>query len=116
MAESSNPSDAAVDIRSGPGYCLLRIRVTPKASRNELAGVSGGCLRIRVQAPPVDGAANARTGEFLAEILGLPRRNVVLERGQTAREKVFRVSGADEDEIRRRIRSAAGGGGRASRD
>lgn len=92
-----------MDIRPGHGYCLLRVRVTPKASRNEVIGVVDGCLRLRIQAPPVEGAANEKAREFLAEVLGLPRRDVVLERGQTAREKVFRVAGLEVARIRERL-------------
>ena len=95
-----------LDIRSAPGYSLLKVKVTPKASRNECVGVAEGCLRIRVQAPPVEGAANEKVREFLADLLGLRRRDVSLERGQTGREKVFRIVALDAGEIRRRLASA----------
>lgn len=100
-------SGADLDIRPGEGHCLIRVRVTPKASRDEITGIADGCLRVRIRAPPVEGAANERAREFLAEILGVPRRDVGLERGQTAREKVFRVAGLGEAGIRERLREAA---------
>lgn len=94
-----------MDIRAGKGFCLIRIRVTPKSSRNVVMGVVDGCLRLKINAPPVDGAANEKAREFLAELLGLPKRDLVLERGQTAREKVFKVVGLDEAELRTRLAS-----------
>jgi uncharacterized protein (TIGR00251 family) len=106
MRSASAPgSSKDLDIRAGNGFCLIRIRVTPKASRNEVMGVADGCLRLKINAPPVDGAANEKAREFLAEILGLPKRDLVLERGQTAREKVFKVMGLGEAEIRSRLAS-----------
>lgn len=94
-----------LDIRTGNGFCLIRIRVTPKSAKNEVMGVVDGCLRLKINAPPVDGAANEKAREFLAELLRLPKRDVVMERGQTAREKVFKVIGLGEAEIRTRIAS-----------
>ena len=101
--ETGNAPGGELDIRADRGRHLLRVRVTPRASRNELTGIAEGSLRLRIHAPPVDGAANDRVREFLAEILGVPRRDVMLERGHSAREKVFRVEGLEESEIRARI-------------
>lgn len=106
MAEAKAPevpSGGNLEIRADKGRCLLRVRVTPKASRDEVSGIADGCLRVRIRAPPVEGAANDRTREFLSDILGIPRRDVTLERGQTAREKLFRIEGMEESEIRARI-------------
>lgn len=96
------PTDE-LDIRVGDGFCLVRVRVTPKASRNEVIGVAAGCLRLRIQAPPVEGAANEKARDFLAGLLGLPRRDVVLEKGQTAREKVFRIMGMSAADIKAKV-------------
>ncbi len=70
----------------------LRVRVTPRASRDAIAGFDdAGRLRIRVTAPPADGAANAAVTKLLAKALGLAPRDVVLVRGATSRDKVFEV-------------------------
>lgn len=106
---SGNPPASDLDLKPGKGYCLIRIRVTPKASRNEVVGIVEGCLRIRIQAPPVEGAANEKAREFLAELLGLSRRDVELEKGQTNRVKVFRIAGLGEAEIRNRISASLTG-------
>ena len=59
--------------RRDGGDLLIDVRVQPRASRTEFAGVIGDRLRIRLQAPPVDGRANAALVEFLAEAFGAPR-------------------------------------------
>lgn len=89
-----------LDLRPGPEGFLLRVKVTPKASRTEAVGVAEGVLRIKVQAPPVDGAANEAVRDFLATRLKRPRRDVVLARGETSREKTFMIRGVGESEIR----------------
>jgi uncharacterized protein len=94
---------ASLDLRAGNGFTLIRVKVTPKASRDEVLGVAEGRLRIRLQAPPVDGAANEKARIFLAGLLGRPRAAVVLERGQTSREKTFRIDGLDPEAIRARL-------------
>lgn len=85
------------------GAVLLALKVQPRASRNELAGVLGTELRLRVTAPPVDSAANEAVLEFIARLLGLPRRAVTLVRGQTSRHKLVRLEGIALDEAARRL-------------
>lgn len=72
---------------------LLDVRVQPRASRTEFAGLLGERLRIRLNAPPVDGRANAALCEFLASACGLPKSCVTLERGLTGRDKCVRLHG-----------------------
>ena len=81
----------------------LIVRAQPGASRSEVVGWQGETLRVRVQAPPLEGRANAAVIELLAKALGVPRRCVRLERGETSREKVIAVDDLDEAEIRRRL-------------
>jgi uncharacterized protein (TIGR00251 family) len=78
---------------------LLRVRVTPKASRNEVLGVAEGVLRLRIQAPPVEGAANEAARAFLAGLLGRPKSSVTLERGAANRDKVFHVAGLEPSAV-----------------
>jgi uncharacterized protein len=72
---------------------LLAVRVQPGASRTEVVGEYGDQLRIRLQAPPVDGKANAALLAFVADELGLAKAEVEVVRGQTSRSKVLRVRG-----------------------
>lgn len=77
------------------GGARLRVHVVPRASRTEVAGLQGDALKVRLQAPPVDGKANAALCEFVAGAAGLPRRAVAVVAGETSREKTLLVSGAD---------------------
>lgn len=81
----------------------LRIRVQPRASATEVAGVYGDQLRIRLAAPPVDGAANEALIRFLAEQLGVSRGAVRLVSGPTGRSKVVEVLGVGLEAARSRL-------------
>ncbi|HEY5911037.1 MAG TPA: DUF167 domain-containing protein [Verrucomicrobiae bacterium] len=72
---------------------LLSVKLQPRASRNEIGEALGEELRIKVTAPPVDAAANEALLRLVAEHLGCPRRQVVLERGQTSRHKTIKLYG-----------------------
>ncbi len=72
---------------------VIEVRVQPRASRSEFAGAFGERLRIRLQAPPVDGKANAALIEFLADAFDVPRARVEIERGLTGRDKRVRIRG-----------------------
>jgi uncharacterized protein len=82
------------------GVGELEVRVIPRARREEIAGERGGRLLIRLTAPPVDGAANAALCRLVARRAGVPVRRVSIVRGQTARDKVVRVEGLSEGELR----------------
>jgi hypothetical protein len=73
----------------------LRLRIQPRAARTELVGLHGDTIRIRLGAPPVDGAANDELVSFLARVLGVPRRAVEITAGHTGRQKTVTVSGVD---------------------
>jgi len=73
----------------------LPVRVQPRASRDEVVGQEAdGALKVRVCAPPVEGAANERLVALIARRLRLPRSNVVVMRGAGSRNKVVEVRGA----------------------
>jgi uncharacterized protein (TIGR00251 family) len=87
-------------IRAVPGGCELDVRVVPGASRDQVVGEHQGALKVKVSAPPVEGAANARLVEFLAkEVLGVPRSAVRVVRGEKGRSKTLRIE-ADEASVR----------------
>lgn len=76
------------DIRATPGGCSLEIQVQPGASRDQIMGVMEGVLKIKVSAPPVDGAANERLTHFLAkEVFRVPLSHVRVVRGERGRRK-----------------------------
>lgn len=72
---------------------LLDVRVQPRASRTGFAGLFGARLKVRLQAPPVDGRANAALLEFVADTCSLPKSRVTLDAGQTGRDKRVRIHG-----------------------
>ncbi len=72
---------------------VLDVRVQPRASRSEIAGLHGERLRIRLQAPPVDGKANAALVGFVADLFAIPRARVTIEHGLTGRDKRLRLQG-----------------------
>ena len=77
------------------GGIRLRLRIQPRASRTEVAGLHGDLLRIRLSAPPVDGAANEELIRFLADLLGVPGRAVEITAGHAGRQKTVRILGVD---------------------
>lgn len=82
----------------------LAIRVIPRASRAEVAGVRDGRLLVRVTAPPVDSAANDAVVQILATVLQLPKRALSIESGHASKNKAIAVTGLDTEQIRRRLR------------
>lgn len=74
-------------LQAGRQGCELLIQVVPHAARTACAGLHDGALRIRLAAPPIEGRANAALLQWLAQSLGLPRRAVVLVRGESTRRK-----------------------------
>jgi len=81
----------------------LRLRVQPRASRDAVAGVAGDALRVRLTAPPVDGAANEALVRFLAGRLDVARASLALVSGHTGRNKVIEVTGLSPGEVARRL-------------
>jgi uncharacterized protein len=75
------------------GYLTFSVRVVPRASRSEIVGEHDGALRVRIAAPPVDGAANEELVRLLARKLGVARSAIKITGGQTAKLKVISVSG-----------------------
>lgn len=76
-----------------PGGVRLQLHVQPRAARTEVAGLHGGALKIRLAAPPADGAANEALVRFLADTLGVPRTAVTLVAGTTSRRKRVDIIG-----------------------
>ena len=82
------------------------VRVQPRAARSGVVGMYGGSLRVRLNAPPVDGAANEALVELLAERLGVPRRDVTIVGGAASRSKVVEVRGVSAELVRSLVTNA----------
>ena len=78
----------------------VHVHVQPRASRSEVVGLHGTALKVRLHAPPVDGAANDALVLLLAERLGVPKRAVRIVAGETSRAKVVEIDGTTESAIR----------------
>jgi uncharacterized protein len=87
--------------REAAGGVRIELLVTPRASRSELAGVAADRLRVRVAAPPVEGAANDELVRVLARALGVPRAAVEVVAGAASRRKTALVRGVGADAVRR---------------
>lgn len=74
----------------------IPVRIQPKSSRDEIAGIHDGRLKIKLTAPPVDGKANERLVSFIAKTLGVPKSGVEIVKGKTSRLKTLRVLGIDQ--------------------
>lgn len=93
-------------VRRTAGGVQFAVRLRPRARTVGIAGLHGDALKVRVSAPPVDGAANAMLVELLAATFGVPARSVAIVSGQTSRSKVVEVAGVSEDDVRRIVGSA----------
>ncbi len=82
---------------------LLTIHVQPNASRTECAGFHGGAVKIRLAAPPRDGAANEALIEYLARRCAIPRAHVRIESGAGARRKRLYLKGISAEAVRIRL-------------
>ena len=84
------------------GDCVrLSIRLQPRSSRNEVAGLQGDYLKIRITAPPVEGMANEALMVFLSESLKVSRRNVCIVSGHSSRNKIVEVRGVELEAVQR---------------
>ena len=81
---------------------LISVRVIPRSSKNTLEW-EGGNLKVRLTAPPVDGAANEALVALLAERLGLPKRRISIVRGAAGRKKIVEITGITPEEAAQKL-------------
>lgn len=79
----------------------LSLRIQPRASKNGISRMEDGSLKVRLTAPPVDGAANEALIAYLARALGVSKSSVEILSGHTSREKRIRISGVNEGDVER---------------
>jgi uncharacterized protein (TIGR00251 family) len=80
-------------LKPHPQGTLLTLYVQPRSSRNQIVGLFGESLKVKLTSPPVDGAANKCCTEYLAKLLGLAKSQVQLVAGDKARQKRFLLCG-----------------------
>ncbi|MHB8910015.1 MAG: DUF167 domain-containing protein [Syntrophales bacterium] len=88
-----------ISIRETTAGAVFPVRVVPRASRREVAGVQGDALKLRITAAPVEGKANDECIRLLAEFLGVKKAQVTIIAGHTARAKTVSVAGRRAAEI-----------------
>ena len=93
----------ALDLRESASGMTLRVRVQPRAARDELAGERDGALVVRLKAPPLEGAANQALARFLGKALEVPPSAVRIVRGASGRNKRVAVAGIDVATARARL-------------
>ena len=84
---------STIDVTDKGDAIRFSVRVQPRASRDEIVGIHGTTLKIRLAAPPVDGAANDALVRFIAEWLGVARNAVRIVAGASSRQKIVEVDG-----------------------
>jgi hypothetical protein len=83
---------------------LLKLHVTPRGSKNEIIGWRDDVICIKITAPPVDGAANSAIIKFIADALGVRKSQVKLVSGEKSREKVLKIIGVTQADIKSKIK------------
>lgn len=89
-----------VDFTQNAGSITFTIRVVPRASKSEIVGDVDGSLKVRISAPPVDGAANEEVVRVLAKAFGVAKSNVSIVSGETSKTKRIRVISATPEQLR----------------
>jgi uncharacterized protein (TIGR00251 family) len=90
-----------LDVREENGRVRLSVRVQPRASTNGIAGIHGNSLKVRLTAPPVEGAANEALVNFLADTFAVPRRAIKILAGESSRSKIVEIEGVTERDVYR---------------
>jgi uncharacterized protein len=93
-----------IPIRESAGAVTFAVKVHPRAKKDAITGQVGDALKLALNAPPVDGKANAACIRFLAEILRVPRSSVTIAAGENNRNKLIRVVGVSASAVEARLR------------
>ena len=88
-------------ISASPDGTIVDIRVIPRSRKSEVAGTRNNAIVVRLNVPPVDGAANTELIRLLAELLGVAQRNVQIVSGARSRGKRVRISGRTAADVER---------------
>ena len=102
-------SDRKFQLHDGKKGSALAVRVTPRASRNEIVELlDDGTIKVRIAAPPSDNEANAALLDFLSEILGVPKSRLEIVAGESGRDKLISVTDMDVETAHQRILAHVG--------
>jgi uncharacterized protein (TIGR00251 family) len=91
-------------LHDGKKGAALAVRVTPRASKNEIVEIlSDGTVKVHLTAPPVEGKANEALLKFLAKVLDVPQRQLEVIAGAGGRDKLISVIDMDADTVHKKI-------------
>src|SRR5713226_94792 len=88
-----------LELQEGEGAVTFLVRVQPRASKDEITGVMGGALKVRLRAPALEDRANEALCEFLAELLKTPKAAVRILSGHHSRSKRVEVRGVTREQV-----------------
>ena len=88
-----------LELKSQEGSVIFPVRVQPRASKDEIAGVMDGALKVRLRAPAMEDRANEALCEYLAEVLKTPKAAVRILSGHHSRSKRVEVRGVTEQQV-----------------
>jgi len=94
-------------IREASGGVVVSLLIQPRASKNQVSGLQGDRLKLRLTAPPVEGAANKMCTTFLAKCLGVAKSNLEIVSGQSSRQKQILIHGGSLEEIKGLLEKAS---------
>ncbi len=91
-------------IQAAGDGAVIQIKVVPRASKNEISGLHGDALKVRLKAPPVDGKANKELLRFMAKALQLSTQQLQITSGASSRNKRVKVDSLTPEEVTRRLK------------
>lgn len=94
---------ARSELRYNSSMATLRFHIVPNAKIDKVAGEHGGAIKIKLRAPAMEAKANASLRCFLADQLNISKRAIILEHGHRSRNKVIRIDGMSEEDVRSRL-------------
>ncbi len=84
-----------IPFKRSKGGITIEVRVDPRSSKAEIRGVMGSVVKVKLTAPPVDGAANRQLIELFSKELGITKSLIRIVKGETSRNKVIEIEGID---------------------
>ena len=87
-----------IRVTADEGAITFTVRVQPRAKKSAVVGEVEGALKLKLAAPPVDGAANEELIRFLAQLFAVPRRHISILSGATAKTKIIRIAGLTSEQ------------------
>jgi uncharacterized protein (TIGR00251 family) len=92
-----------VIIKEKENSVLINVKVQPRAAKNEIAGVIGDAVKLRVTSPPVDGEANAAVIKIFKNLFRVPNNAISITGGLTSRNKTVEITGVTSEEVKKAL-------------